>query len=144
MVGENHFLVEKWRECELNSPPYIFPEDAFLIEDRWHDRIYDFTSFEGFTNSEKFGLEGDTRFHLGLTPIPFMGNLHQATIFLLMLNPGFHPGDYFAEYEVDNFRQAGIICVKKILTAVTRFYFLTLDLRGILDLDTGIASYIVL
>lgn len=56
----------------------------------------------------KGGLEssGDPRFHLGLLPQPWFGDPTSASVFLLLLNPGVNPGDYYSEYLVPKYRQA--------------------------------------
>lgn len=41
---------------------------------------------------------------LGLLPMPFVGNVRTASIFLLMLNPGARPHDFFGESEVKEYR----------------------------------------
>jgi hypothetical protein len=52
-----------------------------------------------------FTAQTDRSLHLGLCPVPFVGSPLKATVFILMLNPGLSPGDYFAEEE-DDFRTA--------------------------------------
>ncbi len=106
-MSHSHELIEEWRKCRcnLNELPYIFPCDQFLREKEWDDRSCQLASFEDYISNE-FDQERYDIFHFGLIPIPYMGNLETASIFLLMLNPGFHPGDYFAEYNVPYFRQA--------------------------------------
>jgi hypothetical protein len=42
----------------------------------------------------------DRRLHLGLLPQPFFGDLRRASIYVLLLNPGLGPDDYYDEYEV--------------------------------------------
>lgn len=49
---------------------------------------------------------GDTRLHLGLLPEPFCGDVRTATIYVLLLNPGLGPTDYYGELQVPAFRAA--------------------------------------
>ena len=65
-------------------------------------------TWEGYTNSAEFASPADTRFHLGLIPVPFIGNLARASVFVLLLNPGFGPHDYYADLKVRAFRTARI------------------------------------
>jgi hypothetical protein len=44
--------------------------------------------------------------HTGLLPMPFVGSLSRAKVFLLMLNPGLSPTDYFGEFEQPAYRGA--------------------------------------
>ena len=53
-----------------------------------------------------FAAPGDNRLHLGLVPQPFIGDLRRASIFVLLLNPGLSPSDYYGEYQVPSFRRA--------------------------------------
>ncbi len=87
-----HKLIEAWRQCSTDNPPYYLRTDAVLLAE---DLCYLPVSFEEYVQSKHFGQANDTKFHLGLIPLPYVGNLETAKIFLLMLNPGFHPGDYF-------------------------------------------------
>ena len=56
-----------------------------------------------------FGVPGDTRFHLGLVPAPFAGDIGRAKVIVLLLNPGPEPDDYFGEHKVPGFRDR-LIC----------------------------------
>jgi hypothetical protein len=49
--------------------------------------------------------EQDRHFHLSLSPVPYLGNLRTADIFLLMLNPKATYSDYYTNVE-PAFRQA--------------------------------------
>ncbi len=42
--------------------------------------------------------------HTRLLPMPWVGNLRTATVFLLQLNAGIGPHDYFGEHRVDEYR----------------------------------------
>ena len=61
-------------------------------------------SFEAFIGSERFGDHTDHRFHLSLLPVPYVGDLARADIFLLQLNPGFSLSDY-QELRVPSFKR---------------------------------------
>ena len=64
-----------------------------------------YRSWREATRAPDFCKSGDKRLHLGLIPIPFMGDMLNASIYVLMLNPGLGPGDYF-EYKVPSLRRA--------------------------------------
>ena len=100
-------LVESWRRCSLDAPPYLFPGDQFLSELPSSRSIVSlYHSYEDFTTGPTFGSKSDTSVHLGLLPVPYVGDLQRSSIFVLMLNPGLEPGHYFAEETVQNFRTA--------------------------------------
>jgi len=55
-------------------------------------------------SSRWFGDFDDKRLHLSLLPAPYGGDLRNADIFVLLLNPGFVLTDYYAETCVPEFR----------------------------------------
>lgn len=110
-------FVEVWREPDdfwrMRNANYILPEDwGYFHERGFLDTRSDFQTrydFKSFVQSERFNKGRDDKgFHFSLLPIPYVGNLEKADIFLLMLNPGFHVGDYYAEYESPGFRDVAI------------------------------------
>ena len=64
-----------------------------------------YRSWRKATRDPDFGKSDDKRLHLGLIPVPFIGDMLSASVYVLMLNPGFGPGDYF-EYKVPSLRRA--------------------------------------
>lgn len=66
-----------------------------------------YNTYAEFIKSEDFG-KASSDFHLGLIPQPYIGNLANAKVFLLMLNPGFSLGDYYAQEHSAAFKQARI------------------------------------
>src|SRR5688572_28264578 len=101
IMSTNHYLIERWRECNLESPPYLFPDDKPEIINRVAQT---YQSFDEYTASIEFEASS-AKLHIGLLPNPYTGNLAKASIFILMLNPGLSPGDYYAEQNLE-FRQA--------------------------------------
>lgn len=101
-----HKLISSWRQFQPYQAPYLFPEDGHLLgEEGLYCRYADWNAF---VKDPDFGDpdEGRSQLHFDLLPAPFVGNLKTASVFLLMLNPGFGPHDYFGEYEVPEFRNA--------------------------------------
>jgi hypothetical protein len=98
-----HQFISSWRNCRFDSPPYFFDGDQDIISGR--DEMLFCHSFDEYIARSDFGKKN--RIHVGLLPIPYIGNLDNATIFVLMMNPGFSPGDYFAEQSAD-YREAYI------------------------------------
>lgn len=105
-------LIEFWRRLEFNSPNYIHCDDKDIIAD---DRIADFKNYDQYLDSNSPGSDIKS-LQVNLLPIPYVGNLREAKIFLLLLNPGFIVQDYYAEsnsHELvlalqNNIRQEGI------------------------------------
>jgi hypothetical protein len=101
LMSETISLIEVWRACDLTTPPFLFPGDQLAQFDGIHSV---FRSFEEYIDHPDFGNPKDTRIHLGLFPIPYIGDLANASIFLLMLNPGFAPCDYYVEHHYPGYR----------------------------------------
>jgi len=98
----HHPLLEAWREFKPSGPPFILPGDEALLAEpalwaveQWRDYV---------ANTERGNPTDAGRLCLGLLPMPFVGNLRTASIFLLMLNPGARPHDFFGESEVPEYR----------------------------------------
>jgi hypothetical protein len=101
----DHHLIERWRKCNLEGPPYLFPDDQPEII---NDKAKTYRDFDEYIAGLDFGASSDRNLHIGLLPIPYVGNLANASIFVLMLNPGFSRGGYFAEQHSPEFKQAHI------------------------------------
>lgn len=116
-------LIARWGACPLDAPPYILPGDEAVLapEHRVHH------SFTDFIGSSAFGAN-DTRLHLGLLPIPFVGDLLQATIYILLLNPGLSPDDYYGESHSPEYRKA-LVCNLRQESGGTAYPFFFLDPR---------------
>lgn len=105
-------LVKAWR-----SQPFVpgarnvLQADSAAIE--LHASVEHHESWRAFTGSSWFGTPKDSAFHLGLLPMPFLGNLRRARVFLLSLNPGLGPHDYFGEHQVDEYRSALLANLKQ-------------------------------
>lgn len=101
-MGTTHPLLEAWRAFKPSAPPFILPGDEALLAEpalwaveQWRDYV---------ANPERGNPADAGRLCLGLLPMPFVGNLRTASIFLLMLNPGARPHDFFGESEVPEYR----------------------------------------
>jgi len=90
-------LITSWQQCRLKAPPYLFPDDHILRKPEARSYIAKHRTFEKFIASRDFDPARGHKLQLGLLPVPYVGNLQQASVFILMLNPGFDLGDYFAE-----------------------------------------------
>ena len=56
-------------------------------------------NFTAYTKDEKFTRKRDKTLHLGLLPGPYSGNLATGRIFILLLNPGLSPLDYYLQQD---------------------------------------------
>lgn len=101
-MPRSHPLLDEWRRFKPGEPPYILPGDEVLLDapalwqvDQWRDYVAD---------QERGNPTDSHKLCLGLLPMPFVGNLRTASVFLLMLNPGARAHDFFGESEVEPYR----------------------------------------
>lgn len=110
-----HELITTWRNFPTNISPYLLPGDKVLLQDS--NRDCHMTSWIHYISDSNVGDPHDKRFHkcfhLGLLPQPFTGNIESASIYILMLNPGFGPSNYFGEYQMPEYRKAIISNLKQ-------------------------------
>lgn len=80
-------LIDFWEKLEINSNYFIHNEDSILSKDFIFDKpVQDYSD------------ENDMyKFHSGLFPIPYIGDIKKATCYILMLNPGYSNNDYEEE-----------------------------------------------
>jgi hypothetical protein len=124
-IQEN--LFDFWRRCPLSGDLYYHPDDWPCLMSR-NGRYVDAQprDFREFLESSRFGDFKDTRFHLSLLPVPFPGNLAHAEIIILLLNPGFDLGEYWAETYSKPFRVRLEANLRQDFEGI-RFPFLGLD-----------------
>jgi hypothetical protein len=102
-------LIEAWRRLDLSRAPFILKGDEELRKKhKGKELIHSYGSYEEYIADEDHGRRHKAIFHTGLLPVPYAGNLAKAEVFLLLGNPGFGAHDYYAEYGVQNFRNAVI------------------------------------
>lgn len=90
----------------MQAPPYLFPGDKSLNSVSCNAWTSKHRSLDEYVASPEFGRPSDKSLHLGLLPQPYCGNLHNASVFVLMSSPGLSPSDYFGEQTVKAFRTA--------------------------------------
>jgi hypothetical protein len=125
MAYAHHRLIELWQKCPLDTPPFVLADDRAEIPSKTFST---YPSLDDYISSPTFGQKNDTSLHVGLLPVPYVGNLQKASVFILMLNPGISPGDYFAEQKVEQFRETYVRNLRQENTN-DDFPFLFLDPR---------------
>ncbi len=99
-------LLSAWGLWRPNAAPFVLRADwAVLNSPRSAKALVVFQSWPRAYKAPDFPPR-DSRLHLGLLPEPYVGNLRRASIYVLGLNPGVGPHDYYGEYEVPAFRRA--------------------------------------
>lgn len=123
VVAEPMQLLTEWEQWESIGSPHILKADRDRLRSSNH--VVNFTSWSEAIAAPDFGRPGDTRLHLGLLPQPFIGDLRRASIYVLSLNPGLEPSDYYGEYEVPEYRNALLANLKQQFHQTARpFIFL--------------------
>lgn len=97
-------LIKTWSKYKPIFP-YILPEDYEVFK-KLRDDKKSVSNWDKQIHDPNFLNPKINKFHLGILPQPFIGNLKNASIFILLLNPGFGPGDYYAECKVPGFKKA--------------------------------------
>lgn len=100
-----HDLIRAWRAFDVRRRPYVLPGDEVVLAPRFSERC---RSWNAYCSNPDFGAPDENKFHLDLLPLPYSGKLAHAKVFVLLLNPGFGPHDYFAEFQFRKFRQMRI------------------------------------
>jgi hypothetical protein len=100
-------LVDAWTLLKADKPPYLLKGDERIL-DAYRKRKLSIThdSYESYVSGDDFNKRNSGLLHTGLLPIPYHGDLKQAKIFILMLNPGLGHHDYFAEENYQPYRAA--------------------------------------
>jgi hypothetical protein len=86
-------LINYWRSFNWQVGPFITKDDKSVLDE---SKACYYQSYSDYISSPDF-VKDKPIFHLGLLPSPYCGNLSSARVFILMLNPGFSPLNYFAE-----------------------------------------------
>ena len=97
-------LMEAWRPQQLTKSPFVLDADRETLASGVHTVQY--STLDDYTSSPEFANSNDTTLHLGLVPMPFVGDLQSADVFLVLLNPGLGPLDYYGEQNEPGYREA--------------------------------------
>jgi hypothetical protein len=96
-----HQLLAVWRAYDPKAP-FVLQGDEYLLEaPKLTTRC---AGWNAYAFDPDFGQPSGSSLHLDLLPMPFAGNLEKAKVYLLMLNPGLAPTDYYGEYNVPAYR----------------------------------------
>ena len=121
-------FINEWRKASYqwnsNSPPCMLKADEVFL--KCYPRVT-YRSWDEAIGSPDFyhpSKSKDKRIHLGLLPCPFMGGLINASIYVLMTNPGVTVGDY-REHERSELRSVLLANLRQErLDGVLPFIFL--------------------
>ncbi len=108
--------MERWKQFISN----LYPDDDLSKLEKYCKK---FNSLEDYMKSPLFGDPKDKFIHIGLTPTPFVGDLDNASIYMLMLNPGLNTADYL-QLESEVFIRAFRENLNQIPNRKYPFYYL--------------------
>jgi hypothetical protein len=97
-------LISEWQNFDSTKKPFIYEQDKEIIENS--DTSNFIYSYSDYVKQIGEVMANRNKFHLGLLPIPFIGDIQKAKVFILMANPGFGSSNYKAEYECEPFRKS--------------------------------------
>jgi len=96
-------LIEFWKRCDLAGPDLAHPDDLVLLKREGTELIQNIPEdLNSFLQGPQFA---DPRLHLKLVPQPYAGDLGNARIVVLLLNPGLGYTDYWGEMNKTGFRE---------------------------------------
>ncbi len=113
--------ISNWTNLETDAAPILYPGDEELRNSNDAISIEEWDEYQSYLVDT---TARDTELHTALIPMPYVGNLRTADIYVLMLNPGLSPLDYFAETRVQQYREA---LVGNLKQRTNRFLFLEHD-----------------
>lgn len=118
-------LLSEWAYWRCDSPPYVLDADREVLLSPRSKQWVETATWPEVYRGDRFCALGDTNLHLGLLPQPFFGDLRQASIYILLLNPDVGPADYYGEYAVPAYRKALLATVRQqFAPGSIRFIFL--------------------
>ena len=122
-------LLKEWAEWRPKRPPFVLGSDRAVFDSaRSGQAIVNIDSWSSVYSAPDFGAQNARHLHLGLLPQPFLGDLRRASVYILLLNAGLGPSDYYGEYEVAAYRSALLRNLKQ-RSAKNSIPFLFLDPR---------------
>lgn len=90
-------LIAYWRRFQLRPGELqVHPDDRAWMERYWPAALAQkpYASWSEYQASGRFGSH-DAQVHLSLLPVPFAGDLHQASVLIFLANAGFMAADYY-------------------------------------------------
>lgn len=103
-------LISFWDEAALAHAPFIHPRDNIP-----NSQIQsDVRSYAEYLSAFERDTLAKSAFHLGLLPQPYHGDLDNAEVLLLLINPGLSASDYYAEARHPDFRESLVDSIRQV------------------------------
>lgn len=93
-------FVRFWKRLDIEGSPLIHPDDDIPAIELQGD----VNTYNDYVRVLGDGALREKALHTSLVPVPYLGDLVNADIVILLLNPGLGPLDYWAEEQSPEFR----------------------------------------
>lgn len=118
-------LLETWKNNRFDQPPYVLDADLPVIKSSSRAKDLEIIGESCDEVEVHTDYESGKSIHFSLLPQPFNGDLLNAEVYVLTLNPGFACSDYDANYRNPRHRQALLDNIKQNQPSdVLPFFFL--------------------
>jgi hypothetical protein len=124
-------LLQVWKQWADAPPaptePQILLADARVLQLLAHRvGVVHWTKWEQCAQGFRLWDSNDCNLHTGLIPLPFVGDLQRAVVYVLLLNGGLSPTDYFGEFQIPAFREKLLANLRQDFSG-TKYPFFPLD-----------------
>lgn len=115
-------LLEFWSQFDIQAckSDLIHPEDLNILDE---GNFQFFRNFGDYISNTENLFSTKTVIHSGLIPVPYTGNIKNAKVYLLLLNPGFNHNDYHSE-SLESYRESLIKNIRQELDEEYPFMYL--------------------
>ena len=118
-------LLEAWENTRLDQAPYVLEADEPILKSSPRAKDLDIIGKSCDEVKAHPNYDPKHSIHFSLLPQPFNGDLLNAEVYVLTLNPGFACSDYDANYRKPRYRQALLDNIKQNQPqGVLPFFFL--------------------
>ncbi len=118
-------LLNAWKNTRFDQPPYVFEADLPVLKSLRRGKDLNIVGETCEEVEAHPDYDPKRSIHFSLLPQPFNGDLLNAEVFVLTLNPGFGCSDYDANYRKPRYRQALLDNIKQDQpNGVSPFFFL--------------------
>ncbi len=118
-------LLDAWKNALLDQPPYALDPDVPVVKSSKRRKDLEIIGKSCNEVEAHPDYDREKSIHFSLIPQPFNGDLLNAEIYVLTLNPGFACSDYDANYHKPRYRQSFMDNIKQNQPqGVLPFFFL--------------------
>ena len=105
-------LISFWKQADLSNAPFVHPSDEDAIPDGWK-HFPEIRSYEDYVRALREDKLKRHKLHLTLLPQPYHGDIANARVVLLLLNPGVEPSDFYLEDNVPEYRKELVATIRQ-------------------------------